>query len=532
MLLECAGCGKMYRVREGSTSPPTTCPACKGSLRPAGAPAAPPPPGADPKVKELESRLEAGEKELGEAQAEVQRLRGELDKSQMSSRDTGKRDTEIREKVSKIAALEREVQDARGRAQQAGLASLKEKDSEIHYLKERVAALEGELEQGKGAAPKGETVPLADLEKALQDKETEHRESQEAIARMGDDFKRAQDAHIAAIKAKDDEIGQAHQKIAFAEEQLSEANARAKGAPPPKPDAALERAQSRIAQLEKIVQDGERRYRESQAQYDKASAAASGAGAASEALEEKDRKAAELQKQLENRRDVEVVLRRQIGELQAAFQAEKSARKTVSAPPPPPRETVLRPKRLGELKYLAVDLDKNLGSISSALSGLVERVRRLQEAVQQTEDEVSQAEAAAAAAAPAPAPEPSPYEEAPEAEAPSEDSPAEEPAPEGGEEVARLESLPAPEVEPAELPADETMLDKGGVDKSKARAKIRPKRGQKPPPEPSAEGEAPLEEEPLSAETSPGPLPEEEGTAEPEPPKKKGLFSKLFGKKK
>src|SRR5262245_50093717 len=106
MLLEC-GCGKMYRVRDGATNPPKTCPACGGVLRQAGAPAAAPPPAAPPpaapaapavdgRVKELEAKLQSLErdgaaaraaselkdKELREAQASVSRLGAELEKAQ------------------------------------------------------------------------------------------------------------------------------------------------------------------------------------------------------------------------------------------------------------------------------------------------------------------------------------------------------------------------------------------------------------------------------------------------------------------
>jgi chromosome segregation ATPase len=533
MLLECGGCGKMYRVREGSASPPTSCPACKGALRPAGGPAAPAaPPAADPRVKELEGRIEALEKELAQAQAETFRLRGLEEKSQGAAAELARKDSEIKEKVARISTLEREALEARGRSQKEGLSILKEKDSEIHYLRERVAALEAQA--GSAQSAQGSTVPRADLEKALQDKENEHRESQEAIARMGEDLKKSHDAHLAAIRAKDGELAELHQKAAALEKNLAEAVERAKGAPPLKPDAALERAQGRIAQLEKIVQDGERRYRELQIQQDKAGAAA--AGAASGALGESGRKVADLERQLESRRDVEVALRRQISELQAGVEAERSARKAVSGSPAVP--ALVRPKRLGELRYLVSDLDKNLGSISTALGGLVERVRRLQEGVQQTEDEVAQAERAA--------PPPLPAAPEPEAPPPSEESPAEvlESAPEAveaeppaeseapaGEEIATLETLPEPEPgEATELPADETRLEMGSREKKlpKFRRRGRPE----PEAEPQPAAEASPEEASLSAETSPDAGSEEGAQPEPEAPKKKGLFSKLFGKKK
>jgi len=87
------------------------------------------------------------------------------------------------------------------------------------------------------------------------------------------------------------------------------------------------------------------------------------------------------------------------------------------------------------------------------------------------------------------------------------------------------------------------MLDLGGGGMGrKVREAMQRKKSPSPPPEPAAEeppsDEATFEEVPLSAETSPGPIPEdapaaeEEPVAEEEKPKKKGLFGKLFGRNK
>ena len=36
MILECGSCAKMYRVRDGTATQPSKCPACNGDLRAAG----------------------------------------------------------------------------------------------------------------------------------------------------------------------------------------------------------------------------------------------------------------------------------------------------------------------------------------------------------------------------------------------------------------------------------------------------------------------------------------------------------------
>jgi len=105
----------MYRVREGSAAAPTKCPACGGLLKVSGgAPAAPPPAaGPDPRVKELEAKLAAAERDLSahkagveqkakeakEAQANIARLGEDLAKAQGVYKDAlRKKEDEIEEK--------------------------------------------------------------------------------------------------------------------------------------------------------------------------------------------------------------------------------------------------------------------------------------------------------------------------------------------------------------------------------------------------------------------------------------------------
>jgi chromosome segregation ATPase len=444
MLLECS-CGKMYRVRDDAAHPPTRCPACGGTLRPVsgGAPAG----AADPRLKDLEARLQALERdlaatraavevkdrELDEAHSSIARLGADLEKAQNAYKEAlKKKDEELEEKQRRLAELQGEGTKSRAQAPAQTLALLKAKDEALQEARERIAQLEHDL-----------------------------KEAQDSIARLGADLEKAQNAYKEALKKKDQELEEKQRCLAELE---GKAAAAGKGPV----SAELQRAQGRIAQLEKIIQDGEQRFRVLQEQAEKA------ARDYAVQLEARDRAAGELRARIED-------LERQVA---AAGQGARPAGGGDSV-------------RLGEARYLAADLDKSLASVGAALQALVERVKRLH-------DSLNRADAAAA----------------PESEPVSEPIPAVSP-PEASveEEVAPMES---------DASGDE------GRDPLAEEAKL------EVPPAPEEGADSPLEEEALSVETSPGPLPEESGPEpEPEPdsaseppPAKKGLFGKLFGKKK
>ncbi|MFN3486125.1 MAG: hypothetical protein ACK44W_11670 [Planctomycetota bacterium] len=365
MLLECS-CGKMYRVRDDAAHPPTRCPACGGTLRVASS--GPSAGVADARLKELEARLQALERDLAATRAAVE-------------------------------------------------------------LKDR-----------------------------------ELNEAHSSIARLGADLEKAQNAYKEALRKKDQELEENKKRLEELETRSAQA---ASGAS----SGELQRAQARIAQLEKIIQDGEQRFRMLQEQAEKA--------------------AREHAAQLEARGRTEGELRARIEDLE---------RQLASAPK---GESVAAPQeaaRLGEARYLAADLDKSLASVGSALQALVERVRRLHESLNRAE-----AIAAPPATAVEPQPQPEPVADPIPAVSPPEAS--------GEEGVAAMEIEPSGAAERDPL-AEEARME--------------------PVPTPSEAGDSPLEAEALSAETSPGPLPEEreaESESEP-PPARKGLFGKLFGKKK
>ena len=451
MLLECT-CGKMYRIRDGATNPPKNCPACGGPLKasggapaPAAAPAAP---AVDPRAKDLEARLqslerdqaaaratvELKEKELHEAQASIARLGNDLEKAQAAYKGA------LKEREDRIQVLEAEASKAKG----AGAASaqtmqlLRAKDEALREVEEKAAALEQELLESR----KGSTQVA------------------EELAGMEAKYKEA-------LRGKEAEVDDLQKRLQLAEKQAVESSSKAQHSSDPE----SQRLAAKVASLEKIIQDGENRYRALQKQMEAAGPADQNAQAASA---EKDERIAELQAEL--------------------AELKSRAPSAASMPLVPPVSN----EKVGEARYLAADLDRGIASISTALAGLASRVRRLHETLESGESET-----------PAEAPPAEP-------DAPP-DLPTIEPA--GTEEdVAPLETFPLPVDAPADsLPADETLLDMGGMKKREAGFEEAPT----PPPEPAPD--APIVEEPV--EETP-----EEAPGRPSHPKK-GFFGKLFGKK-
>jgi chromosome segregation ATPase len=582
MLLECSQCAKMYRVREGSAAAPTKCPACGGLLKVSGGGAAAPPPpasGPDPRVKDLEAKIASLERdasahradaeqrarEAKEAQTNIARLGEDLAKAQGVYKDAlKKKENELEEKQKKVAALEAEVQKSKG-AGGGQLAVLKQKDAQIQELQDKISELEEAA--GKGS---GDTEKVAHLEQELD-------EARKSQAKVTDELAKEKLHYREALLKKEKEIEELHSKTSSVEKQLVEASSRAQGG---SGDSALKaelekkaseanRAQSRISQLEKIVQDGEQRYRTLHQEMEKSREAAQMGGEdGGKVLAEKDETISGLNEDLSAER-------KKVADLQKQLQDLKTAPKAKVGPAAAPVAMVAG-GNVDEARYLARDLDKSLGSVSSQLSALVERVKRLHESLYKSgESSGEMPSVTAPLAQKAPEPEPEAQEPAAEPEAPAEapsefegaealgeaaaqtpeeteslplpeaaseeelavepDTEAEAPAPaaEEKEEIAQLESLPEPAME-AELPADETMLDMGRMGKA-----LRKEMEQAPKKETKRiTGRRPLSSNrnqalPQLPKEPARPLPDlaDAPPAGDEEPKKKGFFGKLFGKK-
>jgi predicted patatin/cPLA2 family phospholipase len=496
----------MYRVREGAANPPRSCPACGGALRAqGGAPAAAPPPaapaGPDPKIKELESKLQALErdqtaaraaaelkdKELQEAQAGIARLGSDLEKAQAAYKEAlKKKEQEISDLKARV---ENEGTKTRAAAQTQTMALLKAKDDQLAKVQEKVAELEEQL-SGKGAAPAADAA----LEQELAD-------ARSGIAHIREEFALSERNYSTALKNKEIELDELQKKNADLERRMVEAMERAQKGGGGEPNAELQRALARVSGLEKMVQDGEQRYRSVAKQLEALQEKGGDA-----ALGEKDVRIKELEEELDRTRQEMAQIR------ERATSMRRPA--AVPAPAAPPGLSAAARERIGEAKYLAADLDRSLASVGTSLSALVERVKRLAESLEAAGIESPPAEESLSFDAVESSPPPAEPEGPPPVEAPAEEEPAAEAPPEETAEVRTLEELP--DAEPAEesgLPADETLLDMGGVNRPK-REDVDPEAAT-PPPVPPAEGEAP-------ARPSRRPATQ---------PPKKGFFGKLFGKK-
>lgn len=572
MLLECGQCAKMYRVRDGSAAVPTKCPACGGVLKTSGggAPAAPAAPStADPRVKELEAKVASLEKaatahsaEAKEAQGNIARLGEDLAKAQGVYKDAlAKKEVEIEEKQKRIAALEAEAGKSAAKGSMGQIAVLKQKDAQIAELEEKVSSLETEL----AAKPSGggDSDKIAHLEMELS-------EARQGVPRLAEELANEKLHYREALLNKEKEIDELHKKVASVEKDLVEASSKAQHgasgasaadlaaakAEADKKTAELQRAATRIVQLEKIVQDGEARYRTIHSEMEKSRDAASmGSEEGAKVIAEKDGTIEKLQDEL-------TAEKRKAGELEKQLKDARSA--AASRPPSGTMASPVGGGNVSEARYLAGDLDKSLASVSSQLAALVQRVKRLHESLLKTEGSSAElpsvdaeipinrepeagvpadqlpepeiqseapvdsagAEALAEAAAETPAdstealplPEAAPDEEAAEVRAEIEGTVEPE---QPSEEPAQLETLPEPVAQSDELPADETMLDMGKMMKP-TRPQLGRGTGRRPAPLPKLPPAAPAQ--------TPEVEPMEEGSGDE--PKKKGFFGRMFGKKK
>ena len=127
MILECASCAKMYRIRDDASPQPTKCPTCNGDLRTAGGGAAAP--GSPSKVRELETKIQSLERELAESRSGRPTLSVETSPgfSGFSAPVA-----ELRAAAEKADRLERELLSLRSDMER----KLKDKDREIAQLRD------------------------------------------------------------------------------------------------------------------------------------------------------------------------------------------------------------------------------------------------------------------------------------------------------------------------------------------------------------------------------------------------------------
>jgi len=538
MILECAACAKMYRIRDDASPQPTKCPTCNGDLRATGGA----PNAATSRVKELETKVQSLERELAESRsgrptlsvetspgfsgfsAPVAELRSAAEKGDRLERDLlalrSDMERKLKDKDREIAQA-REAADresAERRKQEARASGLEEthgralegKEKTIQALDASIASYRSKLEAAQKKLDAVEIQRLNDLnafDSRIRQKEESDRVSLDRTTEMQQQALTALRVEMEVkIQEKDRQISEGRQALdreAGERRRLSE---------------ELNRLQENVARevAEKTA-----------------------AGSALEAtLASYKSKIDTLQKRVDS---LEGLRRSEHDQLTKQVHVSQAIR-----------------SRVDEAGHLATDLDHSLDSIEASIATLRDRSRRLKASL-----ELGPAETVAPVAplstsfVPPAEPEAEPVRPAlsqadwgTPVPAPDVDAPIEEPAP--AEDAAPAEELPAeePMPEPVELPAFSDVT----------KTKIKPAPAREPDPDPAAEpailekrpdiepelellpdetqgrvkeptGVLPIVDAQASEESSDIPLispPEDEKPAPPPPPTKKDDTKRKF----
>jgi hypothetical protein len=483
-------------------------------------------------VKELEARLATLERDLAAARSDSEAALKEAQSDAEEARATARRSAdELAKKDKQIADLQNDVEKARNQAAQktqaSQLAVLKQKDERIEELESRVAELEEAAAAASGKASGESAARIAQLEKELE-------EARANVPRVAEELAREKKTYHEKLLAKEQEIEALNVQLQAGSGAAASAGG---GAALAEKEAALQKALTRAAGLEKLVQDGERLYLKLQREMDQLKETSQAGDAAQiQEASEKELEIGKLREETGRQKGI-------IDELQKRLQdQEEELARRASAEA---KEASTRPGGLdvGEAKRMIQEVGAGLSGLSEQLKALSGRVRDFEQGLEAPAEPEPAAEAAAepprsdgaeeAAAASGEPVEPPPVEESGAevlADAASEPSdpgiPAvQETVPTVEEAVAiqqakvqaeqgeeELEMLPEPQGEG--LPQDETLLDMGKMGKAL--------RAPAPAPSPAAAPPPPVRRPDTRIRPKP-PAPEE---------KKGGFFGKLFGKKK
>lgn len=444
MILECASCNKMYRIRDDSSPQPTKCPTCQGELRAAGGPQT----GGAGRVRELETKIQSLERELAESRSGRPTLSAESSGFGFSAPVA-----ELRTAAENSGRLERELLSLRSEMER----KLKDKDREIAEAREaadreaaerrKLEARASGLEETHGRAVEGKEKTILALDASI----ASYRSKVETLQKQLDsvEMQRLSDLNAFDTRIREREQSDRDQLDRTARQQ-QEALA-----------ALREETEAKIAEKDRLISEGRqaldreagerRRLTETlnrlQENADRSVAEKQTANAALEAtLASYKSKIETLQRRVES---LEQMRRTEHDQISKSVRSSQAIR-----------------VRVDEASHLAVDLDHNLDSIEASIATLRDRAKRLKTTLEETGTEADAAAplaASSASFAPPPsfdsesvqpalsqaewsAPQPS--------EAPAEEAPAEEPA---FSPVTKTQIKPRREPEPelVEEPAPE-----------------------------------------------------------------------------
>ncbi len=467
MILECASCAKMYRIRDDASPQPTKCPTCNGDLRATGGA----PTGGNSKVRELETKIQSLERELAESRsgrptlsvetspgfsgfsAPVAELRSAAEKGDRLERDLlalrSEMERKLKDKDREIAqareaadreAAERRKQEARASGlEETHARALEGKEKTIQELDASIASYRAKLEAAQKKLDAVEIQRLNDLnafDSRIRQKEESDRVNLDRTTEM------QQQALVALRVEMEVKIQEKDRLISEGRQALDR-------------EAAERRRLSE--ELNRLQENVGREVAEKTA----------AANALDATLASYKSKTETLQKRVDS---LEGLRRTEHDQMTKQVRASQAIR-----------------SRVDEASHLATDLDHTLDSIEASIAALRDRSRRLKSSLELGEAEtVAPLAPLSTSFAPAAEPEAEPVRPAlsqadwgtpaPVAEAEAVET---QPEPE-------IETQPEPETEPVEeVPAEEPVELPAFSEVTKT--KIKPAPPRQPDPDPAAE---------------------------------------------
>jgi hypothetical protein len=526
VILECA-CGKMYRVRDEAPNPPTKCPVCGGPLKAAGG-SSPNLLAEHPRFREMDARIRQLEKELEEARAQAKPAAPEAPVLSQAGWTLGG----DRAAAERADRLERDLLDLRSRTER----QLKDKDRELAQAREaldREAAERRRLESRASGLEESHARTLQEKQKTLEALDASLASYRSKLEDLQKRLEAAELQRLSDLNAFETRIREREQKDGGELQRLTEAHQRALS-------DLREELERKIAEKDRLLTEGRQNLDREAGERRRLSEVLSRLQeTADRTLKEKEASLQVLQGSLASYRAKVEALQRRVDDLEQLRRSEQDA----TAQRLHSREGLRA--RLEEAGHLATDLDHSLEGMDSLLRALRERVKRLQGSLEPVPSEPQPpVPAPSLSAVGEPAAEPVVRPQAPAFEPATPppgrvEPPSQVLEPPAAEETASEEPAldPAPEEVEEDAPA---ALHQAAHDHGERLAA--PEVAASAPAESAAEPEA-VAEEPAPAPEAPKaeeevvdavPLisPPEEDEASEDAPKKKGILSKFFGKKR
>jgi chromosome segregation ATPase len=460
MILECASCAKMYRIRDDASPQPTKCPTCNGDLRATGGT----PNAATSRVRELETKVQSLERELAESRSGRPTLSVETSPG-LSGFSAPV--AELRSAAEKGDRLERELLALRSDVER----KLKDKDREIVQAREA-----GEREAAERRKQEARASGLEDTHaRAVEGK---------------DKTIQALDASIASYRSKVDTL---QKKVDAVEiQRLNDLNAfdsrirQKEESDRVSLDRTTEMQQQALValrvEMEVKIQEKDRLISEGRQALDREAGERRRLSEELNRLQENvGREVAEKQASADALEATLASYKSKIDTLQKRVESLESLRRSEHDQlTKQVRVSQAIRGRVDDASNLAIDLDHSLDSIEASIAAIRDRSRRLKASLELGEAETVTPPAPLATSFVAPA-EPEPESVRPALSQADWAAPAPSPAPEA---VAEPEAAPVEEAFEEETPREEIELP---AFSEVTKTKIKPAPPREPDPDPAAE---------------------------------------------